>query len=286
MQKTLTRHIQSAVQKGSIDDGTPCLIISLGDVERIAKKMGITGRQVEIAALRGTILPDRYLRNMKTLSIADQLRLLESVVCVVGLGGLGGLVTETLARMGIGCFYLIDGDGFEPHNLNRQLLSLTDNMGVSKATAAVKRITNINPGINAIATETFLTLENADNLLNQCHLAVDCLDNIQSRFNLQLAAQRAGIPMVSAAIAGMSGHVTTIYPEDKGLETIYGPYDQLKTNRGAEAHLGCLATTVNLMASLECAEALKVLLGKDNTLKNTLLMVDLTDYTFETLSLS
>jgi molybdopterin/thiamine biosynthesis adenylyltransferase len=286
MEKILSHHIHAVAEQTSLADGTPCQTISIGDVERIAQKMGINGRLVEMTALRETILPDRYLRNMKTLSIADQLRLLDATVCIVGLGGLGGLVTETLARMGIGRFHLIDGDVFESHNLNRQLLSCTDNMGVSKAEAAVLRIKKINPGIELIATGTYMTPENADSLVGQCHLVVDCLDTIQSRFTLQAAAKRAGIPMVSAAIAGMSGHVTTIYPEDKGLELIYGPPDQLKITKGAETHLGCLAAAVNLMASLECTEAVKVLLGKNNTLKNGILMVDLTDYTFERLQLS
>ena len=159
-------------------------------------------------------------------------------------------MAETLARMGIGCFHLIDGDVFEPHNLNRQLLSRADTIGRSKVDEAVMRIKSINPGIEAISKETFLTSDNADALINACSIVVDCLDNIQSRFILQTAAGRAGIPMVSAAIAGMSGHVTTIYPEDKGLEAIYGPPDQLTSNKGMETHLGCLATAVNLMASL------------------------------------
>ena len=282
----LKHHIHAVADQTSLADGTPCQTIGIGDVDRIAKKMGINGRLVEMAALQETILPDRYLRNMKTLSIADQLRLLDATVCIIGLGGLGGLVTETLARMGIGRFHLVDGDIFEAHNLNRQLLSCTDNLGMSKAEAAAMRIKNINPGIEVIATATYLTPENAESLVGQGHLVVDCLDNIQSRFILQMAAKRAGIPMVSAAIAGMSGHVTTIYPEDKGLEHIYGPPDQLKITKGAETYLGCLAAAVNLMASLECAEAMKVLLDKNNTLKNSILMVDLTDYTFETLQLS
>ena len=91
--------------------------------------------------------------------------------------------------------------------------------------------------------------------------------------------------MVSAAVAGLSGHLTTIFPQDKGLETIYGPIDQLKADKGEEVHLGCLAPGVNLIASLECVEALKVLLDRKHALRNRMLVVDLTDYTFETLQL-
>lgn len=286
MVKSLSHHISAAARKVSVDDGPPRLIIGTGEVERIAQEKGITGKQVEIGALKEGIVPDRYLRNMKTLSIADQLTLLESAVGIVGLGGLGGMVTETLARTGIGSFHLVDGDVFESHNLNRQLLSLTGTIGQPKAEAAMMRIKSINPGIDVVSTGNFLTSENADRLFGQCNLVIDCLDNIESRFILQTAAQIAGIPMVSAAIAGLSGHITTVYPEDKGLERIYGPPDQLHSTKGAEVQLGCLAAAVNLMASLECAEALKVLLSNRNNLNNRLLMVDLSDYTFEVLPLS
>jgi molybdopterin/thiamine biosynthesis adenylyltransferase len=155
-----------------------------------------------------------------------------------------------------------------------------------KVDAAVMRVKTINPGLEVVATTAYLTPENADTLVGSCDLAVDCLDNIQSRFTLQAAAKRAGIPMISAAVAGISGHVTTIFPGDQGLENIYGPEDQTKLARGAETQLGCLSPGVNLIASIECAEVLKVLLENDGTLKNKLLVIDLADYTFETLQLA
>ncbi len=286
MKSTLSPRLDALATKASLSDGTPCRTISAADVVRLADDTGVSGRSVEIAALKQQILPDRYLRNMKTLGQADQIRLLESAVCIVGLGGLGGLVTETLARMGIGRFGLVDGDVFEAHNLNRQLFSSIEDIGTPKVQAAVRRLGTINPGLEVRITAARMTSENVDTLVSSSDMVVDCLDNIPSRFMLEAAAKRAGIPMVSAAIAGISGHVTTIFPEDQGLENIYGPEDRLEMAKGAETHLGCLAAGVNLVASLECAEVLKVLLERDNILKNSLLVVDLADYTFETLQLS
>ena len=86
MREALSYHIQTVAQEKSFADGTPCLSISIDAVKRIAQNMRLLGRQVEIAALRHNIIPDRYLRNMKTLSVADQLSLLESVVCVIAWG--------------------------------------------------------------------------------------------------------------------------------------------------------------------------------------------------------
>ena len=286
MGKSVFHNIDALARQASLADGTPCRTIDPSEVMRLAEETGVTGRVVEIAALRRNILPARYLRNWQTLCDADQIRLLESTACIVGLGGLGGLVTETLARMGVGRFRLIDGDRFEAHNLNRQLFSGTDTIGMPKAEAAAARVRTINPGLEVVAAAAYLTPENAHELVDAASVVVDCLDNIPSRFALEAAARRAGTPLVSAAVAGISGHVTTIFPGDVGLEAIYGPVDQLEKVTGSETRLGCLAPGVNLMASLECNEVLKVLLGRKKTLQNSLLVVDLADYTFEKLQLS
>jgi molybdopterin/thiamine biosynthesis adenylyltransferase len=277
MHPSLSDRLETLSRETTLGDGSPCHTIAASAVIRLTDETGLTGRMVEIAALKKQILPDRYLRNRRTLSLDDQIRLLESSVCIVGLGGLGGLVTETLARMGIGRLHLIDGDVFEAHNLNRQLLSGIDSIGKQKTETAQERVSAINPGLEVSTAAAYLTPENADALVAANSLVVDCLDNIKSRFTLQSAAKRAGIPMVSAAVAGMCGHVTTIFPDDKGLETIFGSEKQLTVTKGAETELGCLAPAVNLIASLECAEVLNVLLNRGKILRNRMLMVDLTD---------
>ncbi len=286
MPTSLDARLDALAGPGRLPDDTPCRIISVKDMLRLSDESGQTGRSVEIAALQNGIIPERYLRNRQSLSAADQIQLLQSRVGIVGLGGLGGLVTEALARIGVGGLSLIDGDIFESHNLNRQLLSSTENLGVAKAEAAAERVAAINPSIEVSRHTGFLTATNAADMINGCDLVIDCLDNIRSRFTLQSAARRAHIPMISAAVAGLSGHVTAIFPNDRGLEAIYGPEDQLVADKGEETRLGNLAPGVNLIASLESAEALKILLGRPHALKNRLLMVDLTDYTFDTLQLT
>ena len=98
-------------------------IIRHQQVRELASETACSIRDVELAALRGGIAPWRYVRNLGTIGLDGQAKLLQSAVSVVGLGGLGGYVTEALARMGVGRLVLIDGDVFEEHNLNRQLLS-------------------------------------------------------------------------------------------------------------------------------------------------------------------
>jgi molybdopterin/thiamine biosynthesis adenylyltransferase len=281
MENSISQRLDDLALPTTLSDGTPCRTITAVQVQQLADELGLVGRALEVAALKRQILPDRYLRNMKSLSMDEQVRLLESKVCIVGLGGLGGLVTDTLARMGIGRFSLVDGDRFEANNLNRQLLSSVDCLGMVKVEAAHRRVQAINPGIDVSTRAVFLTPQNADELVADSDLVVDCLDNIKSRFTLESAAKRAGIPMISAAVAGISGHVTTIFPQDQGIEGIYGPEKQLQHTKGAELQLGCLAPGVNLIAALECAEVLKVLLQKERPLRNGFLAVDLADYTFE-----
>ena len=86
-----------------------------------------------------------------------------------------------------------------------------------------------------------MNAENAAGLLEQADIAIDCLDNIHARFVLEKAAQRAGIPMVSAAVAGFSGQFLTIFPQDRGLEQVYGPPQTHSADKGAETTLGTLA---------------------------------------------
>ncbi|MBW1748064.1 MAG: HesA/MoeB/ThiF family protein [Deltaproteobacteria bacterium] len=230
------------------------------------------------------MVPERYARNMKTFSPEDQASLLKSQVSIVGLGGLGGTVSEILARTGIGTLNLIDGDRFEASNLNRQFLSTYETMGQYKTEAAVKRIKEINASITVRRYDEYLDDKNSDALIRRSDVVVDCLDNITTRFILENASKKAGSPLVSAAVAGLSGQITTIFPKDQGLKLIYGRPDDLKS-KGAEASLGCLPSAVSVLAAFETAEVVKIILGRGPLLRNKLLIIDLLDNITEVLDL-
>jgi molybdopterin/thiamine biosynthesis adenylyltransferase len=237
---------------------------------------GVPGRDVEIAALEAGVVPERYARNMKTYSLADQAALLRSRICVVGLGGLGGTVVEILGRLGVGTLRLIDGDTFQESNLNRQFLSQGKGLGKEKARAAERRVAAINASVVVNAHEAYLTEVNALAMLNDSDVAIDCLGGLKDRFVLERAAKEAGCPLVSAAVAGLSGHVTTIFPSDPGLQLIYGDARSVPP-AGAEASLGCLPQVTTLFASLACTEAAKIVLIKRPLLRNRLMVIDLDD---------
>jgi molybdopterin/thiamine biosynthesis adenylyltransferase len=244
----------------------------------------MSGREIEIAALENGIVPERYARNMRTFSIADQSALLGAHAAVVGLGGLGGTVTEILARMGVGQLTLIDGDRFEDINLNRQLLSSVEQLGGLKTQEAEERIGRINPSVEVRTHRQFLSQENAEQLLSSADVVVDCLDNLRTRFQVEDAIRRIGCPLVSAAVAGSTGHLTTIFPEDPGLRLIYGEPDNAPL-KGAETALGTVPYAVTFLAALECAEVTKIILGKGLPFRHKLLVADLLEGTIEVMSL-
>jgi molybdopterin/thiamine biosynthesis adenylyltransferase len=280
----LHNRIAALAKSGRLPDGTPYRRISVEDTLRLSTAFGVPGRDVEIAALKTGVTPERYVRNMKTFSLDEQIILLRSRVSIVGLGGLGGAVTEILARAGIGTLKLIDGDIFEDSNLNRQFLSTPGLMATSKAAAAAERVREINSSIVVQKYDENLNDSNSLSLIENSHAAVDCLDNVPARFSLERAAKQIGSPLVSAAVAGISGHVTTIFPEDPGLELIYGESRQ-RPQKGVETSLGCLPQAAALLASVECSEVIKILLGRGELLRNRLFFVDLASNTMDLLEL-
>ena len=225
---------------------------------------------------------ERYSRNRNSLTEQDQEKLAECRVLIAGCGGLGGYVTELLARVGVGRLTVVDGDVFEESNLNRQILCTTETLGKSKAAAAAERIGEVNPLVTCEAIGEFLTEENADRILAGHDIAVDALDNADSRALLLAAAARFGIPLVHGAIAGFLGRVSVIYPGD-GASALLSNKSQ---NRGIEQETGNLSFTASCVASIQAAETVKCLLSKGQLCRNRTIEVDLLGGAFETIDFS
>ncbi len=281
----LNRELEDRALPRTFPDGTTYAAADIRTVEVLSGFFGISGREVEIAALEKEIIPERYARNFKTFSFKDQTALLKAKVTVVGLGGLGGGVTEILARDGIGRLTLVDGDRFEESNLNRQFLSTRDLLDTLKAEAAAHRVARVNPSVGVTAHPVFMNAENGPDLMAGSDVVIDCLDNIKTRLLVERACKHSGIPLVSAAIAGVAGHVTTIFPEDTGLRLIYGDVEDMEA-KGAESTLGTLPHGITILSALECAEAVKIITGRGKPLRNRLLLMDIADYTFQVLDLT
>lgn len=214
---------------------------------------------------------ERYARNMKMLSPAEVDALAGKRAAVVGCGGLGGFVIEELCRLGVGQITAIDGDVFVESNLNRQLLATASNLGQAKAEAARLRMQEVNPLVEVTAWNGMLTQDNAHGLLAGHDVILDALDNVPTRLLLQNVCRELNIPMVHGAIAGWYGQVTTILPGDETLCKLYPPNLQ----RGTEQELGNPSFTPALTASIQVAEALKILIGRGELLRGVVLRFDL-----------
>jgi molybdopterin-synthase adenylyltransferase len=216
---------------------------------------------------------ERYSRNMKTLSKEENDGLKEFKVCVVGCGGLGGYVIEMLGRIGVGSITAVDGDVFEESNLNRQILSSSESLGLSKALVAKLRMEKVNPLINVEPVQAMLTEENSLDILKNHHVVVDALDSIPTRLMLQDSCKKLNIPMIHGAIAGWYGQVTTIFPGDDTLNKIYNKGKS--EAKGIEKEMGNPSFTPALTASIEVSEAIKLLLGRGELLRKKILFIDL-----------
>jgi molybdopterin/thiamine biosynthesis adenylyltransferase len=248
------------------------LIESTGEVEiaieKLAVDQGIPKRVAEALACGLDFFPKRYEANAGTLGSNGQKRLLQSKVLVAGLGGLGGHVVEQLVRCGVGELVGVDADTFDETNLNRQLYSDINSIGLSKTEAARKRIAKINDAVEFYP----LTRELEDlegNTYDGVDLIFDCLDGIPSRLHLQEMGERYSIPLVHGAIGGWFGQVAIVWPGSKLLSNVYGT-----KREGIEKTLGNPPFTPAFVATLMVSEGVKLLLGKKKK-ENTVIFADL-----------
>ena len=200
-------------------------------------------------------MEDRYLRNIPALTEEECGLLRQKRVLIVGCGGLGGNLISNFSRIGVGSLRIVDGDVFEPTNLNRQLFSEIPVLGQNKAKVAADRIARINPEITVEAVEAFLTEENALELLRDCDIAVDALDNIPGRRILAAACERSGIPLVYGAISGWVAQSALSLPGDKLVEKLYPAGTVARDN-------SVLSFTPALCASMQAALCIKYLTGR------------------------
>ena len=175
---------------------------------------------------------------------------------------------------------MVDGDRFDRTNLNRQLLCTEENLGRSKAAEAKKRLLQINPTIHASAVEQFLTEENAPSIVSGHDLVLDALDSVSGRLVLQRICADLEIPLIHGAVEGWFGQVTTVLPGEDTLSRLYPG-----GNGYSEASPGTLSFAPGFVASVQAAEAVKLLLGKEPSLRGKVLFADLLSGHFDILPL-
>jgi tRNA A37 threonylcarbamoyladenosine dehydratase len=124
-------------------------------------------------------------------------------VLVVGLGGVGSFAAEFLVRAGVGNITIVDGDVVDITNINRQLPALHSTIGMPKVTIVGDRLMDINPELNLVRVEEFLSPERAMEIVSEeFDYVLDCIDSITPKLNLIIAAKRKRVKIISSMGAG------------------------------------------------------------------------------------
>ncbi|KIL36773.1 thiamine biosynthesis protein ThiF [Cohnella kolymensis] len=221
----------------------------------------------------------RYARQIRYPAIgrSGQNRLMQAHAAIVGLGALGCVIANHLARAGVGKLTLIDRDIVDHSNLQRQLLfdEADAEAGAPKAAAAAKRLASVNGDIELLPYIADLSSYNAESLLSGADIVLDGSDNFNARYLMNEFSVKHGIPWIYGGAVASSGMSMTIRP---GVTPCFacmfpdappgGAVDTCET-------AGVLAPIVDTVGSVQSMEAIKLLTGSEQALHGSLLQIDL-----------
>src|SRR6202163_954991 len=214
-------------------------------------------------------LQQKYSRQVLFAGIgaAGQERLLASSAVIVGCGAIGAAAANLLVRAGIGRIRVVDRDFVEPSNLQRQTLFDESDAreALPKAIAAERKLREINSSVSVEGVVADINPRNAEELLKDFDVILDGTDNFETRFLINDCAVKSGHPWIYAAAVASYGLTMTIRPGETPCLACL-----LATDRGAQGleetcdTIGVLGSIVNLIASLQVAEAMKLLSGRES----------------------
>ncbi len=229
----------------------------------------------------------RYSRHLilPEVGMAGQIKLKQSSALIVGAGGLGNPLAQYLGAVGVGRIGLVDFDVIDLTNLQRQVLYGTKDVGRKKLEVAKERIQAINPNVDVQTYETRLTPENALDILKDYHVVIDGTDNFPTRYLVNDATVLLGKPNVYGSIFRFEGQASVFWAA-KGpcYRCLYAePPPPGLVPSCAEG--GVLGVLPGIVGSIQAIEALKILLGKGDTLVGRLLVFDAMRMKFRELKL-
>jgi adenylyltransferase/sulfurtransferase len=215
---------------------------------------------------------------------ADQLRLGQARVALVGCGALGTVIAGLLVRAGVGFLRIVDRDFLETNNLQRQTLFDEPDVeaALPKAVAAAQKLRRVNSEVEIEAQAVDLNPDNARRLLDDVGLVMDGTDNFETRYLVNDACLRSGTPWVYSAIVAGYGVTMNVRPgRTPCLRCIFpqaGPPGTAPTCETA----GVIGPIGGVIGSLAAAEALKLLIGAEDKPRAGLLWVDVWNNSFQT----
>ncbi|OUI85700.1 HesA/MoeB/ThiF family protein [Acetobacter tropicalis] len=207
-------------------------------------------------------------------------------VLIIGAGGLGSPVALYLAAAGVGRIGLVDDDVVELSNLQRQIVHVTEAVGVRKVDSARARLEALNPETTVETWPMRLTAETVDDLVQRYDLVCDGCDNFSTRYLVNAACVKARKPLVSAAVQRFEGQLSTFRPWQDGpcYHCLYPETDGVAEGLSC-GEAGVFGAVTGVMGTLQATEALKELLGLGTSLAGRLLMWDALATRFTTIAL-
>jgi molybdopterin/thiamine biosynthesis adenylyltransferase len=224
----------------------------------------------------------RYSRHIILPEVGGkgQKKILQAKVFIVGAGGLGCPVGYYLAAAGVGTIGMIDNDLVELSNLQRQIAHNTSRVGMAKVESAKATFEALNPDVKVIAMKERMTKDNIMDMMKDYDIVVDGSDNFPTRYLVNDACVMLKKPLVSGAILKFEGQVTTIVPGEghcyRCLFEEMPPAGLVPSCQEA----GVIGAIPGVVGSLQAIEVFKLILGKGDVLKNTLLIYDALKTTF------
>lgn len=223
---------------------------------------------------------ERYSRHLALEEVGEQgqEKLRDSKILVVGAGGLGSPVLLYLVAAGVGHIGIMDDDVVSESNLQRQVLYDSHCVGEAKVKVAVRKLQALNPHIRFVPYQQRLNVENAREIIGEYDVVVDATDNLLSRYVINDACVECGKPFVYGSICEFDGQVSVFnYNNGPTYRDLYEYHPGIKDFKQP---LGVIGALPGVVGSIQAAEAIKIVLGSENTLSGKLLLINLLNNTF------
>ncbi|ADY01800.1 MAG: HesA/MoeB/ThiF family protein [Vulcanisaeta sp.] len=228
-------------------------------------------------------LIDRYSRQVAVIGKEGQEKLSRAHVAVIGLGGLGTLVSMYLVGAGIGELTIVDYDTVSLTDLHRQLLYREEDVGKPKVEVAVRRLRDLNSTVKIKPINEALTDENSELIVKNVDVVVDALDNWIGRQVLNEAIVKLRKPLVHGAVNGWYGQVSTIIP---GKTPCLYELVQVRSLPQCVGYCPVVGPVVGVVASIEATEVVKLITGIGELLTSKLLIIDGKNWVIDEIKLS
>ncbi len=220
---------------------------------------------------------NRYDRHIKLESFGEsgQRLLKESKVLVIGVGGLGCAALPYLVSSGVGTIGLMDADCIDKTNLQRQVLFSEEEIGLPKVNCAINRLSKLNTEVNFIPYTFDLIPKNAEEIISQYDVILDCTDRFEARYLINDACVRQNKPWVFGALYKFEGQVSVFNHKSGPTYRCLFPYNAKQKELPSCSDVGVFAPAVGVVGVTQASEALKVLLDLDQALSGSLWCIDL-----------